>query len=284
MNLKSSEQAKSSKRIKVWNFNDPEGWKKFCTLTKSLDVSDIWSVGKNIEDTYQTWKRKFNNVLHKCFRKKRVGNTGVICNKEIRTLIEERKKLKSKLAVSFSNSNGLKQNIRKLDTVNDLKILDSNIAIIKKSIGKTGEIDKQYFWKMKKLLASKSKEMPHAVLDNHDNLLTDPVTIRSEYKTEFQHLLRRRDIRSGLEWFENFQNRSCKLHVKTAVEIQSPDFTFSEVEEVVSKLKTGKSTDSTGFIRELFKCAGDGLLLSILEMVNAIKSLNTFQMSGTLCG
>ena len=51
----------------------------------------------------------------------------------------------------------------------------------KKSIGKTGEIDKQSFWKMKKLLAPKSKEMPHAVIDNH-NLLTDPVTIRNEYK------------------------------------------------------------------------------------------------------
>ena len=52
MNLKSLEQAKSSKRIKVRSFlNDPEGWKKFCTLTKSLDVSDMWSVGKNNEDT-----------------------------------------------------------------------------------------------------------------------------------------------------------------------------------------------------------------------------------------
>ena len=109
MNLRSLEQAKSSKRIKVWNFNDPEGWKKFCMVTESLDVSDMWSVWKNIENTYQTWKRKFNNVLHKCFRKKRVGNTGGIYNKEIRTLIEERKKLKSKLAVSFSNSSGLKK-------------------------------------------------------------------------------------------------------------------------------------------------------------------------------
>ena len=149
MNLKSLEQAKSSKRIKVWNFNDPGGRKKFYTLTKSLDVSDMWSVGKNIEDTYQTWKRKFNNVLHKCFRKRRVGNIVGIYNKEIRTLIKERKKLKSRLAVSFSNSNGPKQNIRKLDTVTDQKISDFNIAIIRKSIGKTGEIDKQSFWKMK---------------------------------------------------------------------------------------------------------------------------------------
>ena len=77
---------------------------------------------------------------------------------------------------------------------------------------------------MKKLLAPKSNEMPHAVLDNHDNLLTDPVTIRNEYKTAFQHPLRKRDISSGLEWFKNFQNRLCNLRVKTAGEIQSPDF------------------------------------------------------------
>ena len=113
--------------------------------------------------------------------------------------------------------------------------------------------------------------MPHAVLDNHDNLLTDPVVIGNEYKAEFQYRLRKRDIRSGLEWFENFQNKLCKLRVKTAGEIQGPDFTISEAKEVISKLNTGKSTDPTGFIRELYKCAGDGLLLSILEMVNAIK-------------
>ena len=141
---------------------------------------------------------KHNLTELPCFRKKRVENTGVIYNKEIRTLIEEGKKLKSKLAVSFSNSNGFKQNIRKLDTVIDQKISDFNIAIIKKSIGKTDEIDQQSFWKMKKLLAPKSKEMLYAVLDNHDNLLTDPVTIRNEYKTEFQHRLRKRYIRSGL--------------------------------------------------------------------------------------
>ena len=55
----------------------------------------------------------------------------------------------------------LKQNIRKLDIAIDQKISDLNIAIIEKSIGKTGEIDKQSLWKMKKLLAQKSKEMPH---------------------------------------------------------------------------------------------------------------------------
>ena len=52
MNVKSLGQAKSSRRIKVWNFNDPERWNKFYTLTKSLYVLNMWSVGKNIEDIY----------------------------------------------------------------------------------------------------------------------------------------------------------------------------------------------------------------------------------------
>ena len=54
-------------------------------------------------------------------------------------------------------------------------------------------------WENEKAVSAESKEMPHAVLDNHDNLLTDPVTIRNEYKTEFQHRLREKDTRSGLE-------------------------------------------------------------------------------------
>ena len=76
---------------------------------------------------------------------------------------------------------------------------------------------------MKKLLAPKSKEMPHAVLDNHYNLLTDPVTIRNEYKTEFQHRFRKRDIRSDLEWYESsrvdYVNFVSKLLGKFGVQI-----------------------------------------------------------------
>ena len=75
---------------------------------------------------------------------------------------------------------------------------------------------------MKKLLAPKSKEMPHAVLDNHDNLLTDPMTIRSEYKTEFQHRLRKKisdQVQSGLKSFRiDYVNFVSKLLGKFRVQ------------------------------------------------------------------
>ena len=34
MNMKDFEQKQASERIKVWNFNDPEGWEKFSKLTE----------------------------------------------------------------------------------------------------------------------------------------------------------------------------------------------------------------------------------------------------------
>ena len=49
------------------------------------------------------------------------------------------------------------------------------MAIIERSIGKSDEIDKKSFWKMKKLLVPKSIEIAHALLDNQHNLLADPI-------------------------------------------------------------------------------------------------------------
>ena len=50
----------------------------------------------------------------------------------------------------------------------------------------------------------------------------------------------------------------------------SPDFTliFDEIKYAVQELKGGQCSDPTGLIREVFKTAGDGQLLSILAMAN----------------
>ena len=49
--------------------------------------------------------------------------------------------------------------------------------------------------------------------------------------------------------------------------MRSPDFCSDEINE----LKTGRCMDLTGLVREVFKTAGNGFLLSVLEMVNFIK-------------
>ena len=61
--------------------------------------------------------------------------------------------------------------------------------VIKQSVWKTGVIDRQSFWKTKKMLASKSKESFHSLTDKQENLLTYPSAI--EYRNKFQHRLRK---------------------------------------------------------------------------------------------
>ena len=48
---------------------------------------------------------------------------------------------------------------------------------------------------MKRIIAPKSIEIPHSVLDKSDNHITDPNNIITAYRNEFQHRIRKRDIR-----------------------------------------------------------------------------------------
>ena len=125
---------------------------------------------------------------------------------------------------------------------------------------------------MKKLIAPRSKEIPCSLLDKHDNLLTDPAAIRNEYLSEFKHTLRTRDIKTELKWYESFQNDICYLRVDAAKSNSSPEFSILELKQVIRELKTGKSMDPTGMVREIFKKAGDGFLNSLLDMMNSIKT------------
>ena len=200
--MKAFEQKQVSEKIKVWNFNDPEGWENFSKLIEpSTFLSDMWQVGHHTEISYQKWQNDLNGILHLCFKKKRIRYTKGIYNKEIRQLIKERKQLKRQLTNSFLKHQKLMKKIKKYDKLIDHKISEFNINFIKRSIGKTGTIDKQYFWKLKKILAPKNNEIPDSILDRHDNLLTDLITIKNEYRSEFQYRFRKSEIRSDLKWY-----------------------------------------------------------------------------------
>ena len=69
--------------------------------------------------------------------------------------------------------------------------------------------------------------------NRHDNLLTDSVAIKNEYRTEFQCRLRKREIRSDLKWYESFQNRLLQLRIKACKTSISPNFLLDDVKQAV---------------------------------------------------
>ena len=105
---------------------------------------------------------------------------------------------------------------------------------------------------MKRVLTPKSITVPHSVLDGFGNEITDEANIRSEYKNEFKQMLRTREIDEQLKEVETMQNHLCQLRLPKSLTEVSPDLNMEEFHKVTGELKSGKSTDPTGFIREVF--------------------------------
>ena len=64
----------------------------------------------------------------------------------------------------------------------------------------------------------------------------------------------------------------------------SPEFLIPELKQVIRELKTGKSMDPTGMVREIFKKARDGFLNSLLDMMNSIKTSKFCHLNGVRLG
>ena len=99
--------------------------------------------------------------------------------------------------------------------------------MIRQKIGWCGTISKQDFWKVKKKLAPppppRNVEVPSSLTNATGDQITDPINIRREYHIEFQHRLRNREIKSGLEDYERLQNKLCMARLKVASKVKTPD-------------------------------------------------------------
>ena len=153
-----------------------------------------------------------------------------------------------------------------------------NTPNIKTFFSYAGPISKQDFWKVKKILAPKSISIPHCILDGMGNELSDPGNIRNQFQAEFLHRLRQREPKEHIKCHETLQNDLCMLRIENCRIVESNDFSKSELESVIRSLKNGKSRDTVGFIREIFKQGGRFLLLSVLEMMNCIRRHKVFPM------
>ena len=125
---------------------------------------------------------------------------------------------------------------------------------------------------MKRVLAPKSNEIAHLLRSSDGNDISDLINIKSEYRKEFQHRLRKRDMKHELKSYENFQNSICQLRLSISQKNISPDFTLSELKFVLKQFKNEKCMDPIGHVREIFKYSGDRFLISLLCMINKIKS------------
>ena len=110
-------------------------------------------------------------------------------------------------------------------------------------MGSDSSFSKQDFWKIKRVLAPKCNTVPHCIVDNFGNEITDEGSICEEYRREFIHRLRKCEIEDDLKDYELLNNTLCNTILQNAKSNISSEFTLQKLGDVLKELKRGKCMD-----------------------------------------
>ena len=94
----------------------------------------------------------------------------------------------------------------------------------------------------------------------------------------FQYRLRHRPVKPGFEDHMKVQEELFNMRLKLAQGEKTPPWEMKDLEETLNSLKSGKSRDPEGLIREIFKdeVIGENLKMSLLILFNKIKTEGKF--------
>ena len=271
MNVPNRQHISKEKSNTMWNFQDKKGWEKFRTLTETdKNLTSVWEKSDSgITDTYGKWSCYLNKILHICFRKRRVRNKPRLYNREIRGLLKDKQNLKKDVSLLPEGREKLVllEQLNKLSKRIKCKIGVFHFNLMSRNLDKNGKMSQQNFWKVKKKLFPRLN-VPHAVIDNYGNEVTDPFNIKTLYQSEFECRLRRRNIKAKLKEHESAVNELCNTRLENARCNTSSNYQVEEVQTAIKELRLGKSVDPTGLIREVSIRGGSGLVHSITAMFN----------------
>ena len=172
----------ASSRKTTWSFSDPSGWDKFEKMTSGdTTLIDCWKDSISVEISYQIWAKRLESLMYKCFKRRRIRSRTLLYTKDIRELISKKKSLKKLLkssSIDMDTRDMLGSKIDKLENKIDKAIADFNSRFVMSSINQNGgTLDKQAFWKLKKVLAPKSISIVHSIIDSFGNEITDQANI-----------------------------------------------------------------------------------------------------------
>ena len=288
-NIKIQKNIVKSRR-EIFNYNDEEGKQIFKKLTSENALSKCFEE-QDILKASEKWLKELNNILHRSFKKIKVGNKGKKDNLTVEK-IKEKHKLKNELEslkVDIENDETVaKESVKKKHNLEDkIESIEGELAqsnaekhsnLIKEHFeeltGDSGEMSVSKMWNLKKRLSPQNSEVPMAMQDKAGNLISGIGGLRNLYQTTYEERLSHKPIKEGWENIQILKENLFEYRLQLSSEIKSEDWDFHKVLKICTKLKAGKARDRHDFIYELFKpdVAGDDLILSLMHMFNGIKS------------
>ena len=215
-------------RMKVFNFNDPEGQKTFYNLTSSNTLSKLFD-NQNIQDPCKRWYKEFTNILHRSFKKVRINgpkkeNVAIVQKMKIKQEIMEkinmfRLRLDEKEVVSEEEYFKYFELIDALENV--------NMDIAEKTAQKNAELIYEHFsnldggggfslpkmWGLKQKICPKNGDVPTAMKDKSGNLISNKNSLKNLYKETYMERLSHKPARP--EWQEIQNLKETLFHLRS---------------------------------------------------------------------
>ena len=144
----------------------------------------------------------------------------------------------------------------------------------KKFSAENGSVSVGEMWSLKKRLWPKKKETIQTGKINHQGVLvTSPEDIKSLIYKEYNERLRARPQHPNMKEIFEAKNKAFESKIAEAKSVKTPDWTMSQLNEVLENVCKNKAQDPEGLNRLIFHTnyIGSNLKESLLVLFNKIK-------------
>jgi hypothetical protein len=167
------------------------------------------------------------------------------------------------------------QQIReKIQQLNTEKVSKKNEEKLKNAVLTLSEKDQfsaQKFWKMMKTVKG-SNQSCNSVLNQQGREVYGKEEIIEAYREEFDQRLSSVEIKPSLKNYEERTKELCQDIIKTVCSKKQPDFSMTELTNVLKHLKAGKSCGPDQRPAEIYIHGGESFHHLLLVVINRLKN------------
>ena len=270
-----------SEKIQRWNISDKSNWETFKNVSQEMFAD--WDPGKfcNVNDMWEDFKQRLTSAGMKSIGYKQYCNKRKYWDKEISTLIKNRRTA-NKLYRIWSQHPNCSPDLLALlwDDYQDKKrkVADSvkenaikhKTKVIFKHAEKSSKNPRAYWNTLKRL--NKSNDYPLKIRDpdNPDVLIDDPLIIKKKL-TSYWSKLGNSDNHDAASTIEKLEKLQCYGPQPDSLQSISIDRVL--VTNAIKKMKNFKATGTDNLPGEFFKYCHQSAQSALLDMFSQIKLL-----------
>ena len=198
-----------------------------------------------MNDQSKKWKKCFNNILHKCFRKIRITKKKETSKTD--ELLKERIKLNKEIKCQTVDDNMkdmINERIRQIEEEIGEDVANENHKVVVETLHELGDgsnlngSGRKKLWSLlKKKFPKSSHAIPVAKKDGKGNLVTNHKELKKLYLKTYTQRMRNRPMKADLEELKDLKEELFDIRLKLVSKKKSEPWTMDDLEKALKTLK-----------------------------------------------